>query len=896
MIVYSRLLVLLLLITLVSGCASGPPPAATSEAPGATPVPANPGDPTPFAAEQTPIVITFASYEYERARYEPVMAAFNTENPDIRVQFVSLDALMASEGSQPLSYDAWMRQIASAADTFPLFSTSSDLISKGYIRDLAPLIDADPAFAREDFVQGALQAAQDGTIASIPDTLRIPLLTYNKDLWDARGVATPAPDWTWDDLLQAATQLADKSGDQIRVYGLLDRDGGTSVLERELLNEGLDLSVAQEEPLQLDDQRIIAAMERVEALFEAGILFFPPRYPDGSFLHSNDYIPLIRDQRIGIWGAGMESAGPSETLPFATGIAPYPVDARGKSALNNSGFALSGGSLSPEAAWRWLSFLSRNGPPPESYGDPGVIPARRSIAERNGIWDAIEPETRSAIEAVLAQPVGDTFAERISARTRQPAFWNNLDNALNEVVGGTKDAAEALSDAQVAMEQQLAEQAGQPTATPDPRPIVVATPVPERVAAPGATQIRFGTIGFGPGDPRTIADSFNEQNTDLFVTVENIDFSSGPSNLADITAQYDCISWWGAPTTEELTATLDLQPLIDADPAFPRDDYAAGVLAPFLHDGKLSGLPLSLSFRMLAYNKEAFDAAGLDYPSEGWTLDDFMHIAQQLNSGSGENQRYGFAGADPTSLSFFLTNMGVSPIRPSGEAYLPDFTNPALIQAIESYLGFLQNASPHTRFGGYTRDGADDDAYMRIGNGEVGMWFTYDTAGFHGPTEPAFTTGLAPLPLGDDSLSTEDLFVRGLVISAQTQHPEACWRWIKHLSEQPALSESDFPVRISQLKTLGEDLISPKADVARAYSIVLERGAANEQPSWYVSELDFFWFFRAIDRAIQGKSLESELADAQLLTEQYQACIQGGEQPGTCATQVDPDYQGWNQP
>jgi hypothetical protein len=58
------------------------------------------------------------------------------------------------------------------------------------------------------------------------------------------------------------------------------------------------------------------------------------------------------------------------------------------------------------------------------------------------------------------------------------------------------------------------------------------------------------------------------------------------------------------------------------------------------------------------------------------------------------------------------------------------------------------------------------------------------------------------------------------------------------------------------------------------------------------SQIDYFWFFRAIDRALQGKYLERELIGAQTLTEQYLTCVRGGTPDRTCARQVDPDYRG----
>jgi hypothetical protein len=61
-------------------------------------------------------------------------------------------------------------------------------------------------------------------------------------------------------------------------------------------------------------------------------------------------------------------------------------------------------------------------------------------------------------------------------------------------------------------------------------------------------------------------------------------------------------------------------------------------------------------------------------------------------------------------------------------------------------------------------------------------------------------------------------------------------------------------------------------------------------------QIDYYWFFRAIDHALQGKNLERELANAQTLTEQYLACVRGGAKGSICATQVDPSYQGWRNP
>ena len=54
--------------------------------------------------------------------------------------------------------------------------------------------------------------------------------------------------------------------------------------------------------------------------------------------------------------------------------------------------------------------------------------------------------------------------------------------------------------------------------------------------------------------------------------------------------------------------------------------------------------------------------------------------------------------------------------------------------------------------------------------------------------------------------------------------------------------------------------------------------------------IDYYWLYRAIDQALQGKNLDQELSQAQALTESYIACVRAGGQGGPCIQQVDPNY------
>jgi len=58
-------------------------------------------------------------------------------------------------------------------------------------------------------------------------------------------------------------------------------------------------------------------------------------------------------------------------------------------------------------------------------------------------------------------------------------------------------------------------------------------------------------------------------------------------------------------------------------------------------DGNYYAVPFISSFWMLFYNKDLFDAAGVDYPANDLSMEDFDALARQMTSGSGSDKVYG---------------------------------------------------------------------------------------------------------------------------------------------------------------------------------------------------------------------------------------------------------------
>ncbi len=745
--------------------AAGPtaPPAATTALPAAT------------AASEELVTIGFGAQEFERQIYEPLIKTFNEQNPNIQVQFVALDEFTRPSEGQEFDPGRMMRQVVGAADTSSAFFVRPEEISSGLLRDLTPLIESDPDFNRDDYFPITLAAgSQEGGLYMLPHTMFIQLLSYNKALWAARGLPDPKPDWTWDDLLAAAEQLAQKRGDEVEVYGLLDWGGGFTLLLGELSKAGVSVFSTPSDQLRLDAPEVVAALERVAALAKSGAVYVRADSPGLGGISPDQFRTLITEQKAGMWQRDMLFGGPpSEKPAFEIGTAAYPqlpVPFFG----GTQGYIMSSGTQHPEEAWRWLSFLSKQEIKQPFEGPDAVsqLPARKSIAESSGFWSKLDEEGAAAVRATVERP---TVAQT------DVIFDNNLftllDQAVSAVVGGEQSAEQALREAQTALDQRIAQAQSTPSPTPNSAPVVVATPVAE-VVPEGATKIVFGAPGFEAEEIRRAARQFNQQNLGIFVEIKNIDPAGGSFSFSELAGPSDCFTWFGPPGQEEITSTLDLQPLFDADATLKIDDYPPALLARFQSGSGLHGLPYVVRLRVLTYNQTAFDDAGLAYPNAGWTMDDFVDAAQKLTSGDGKDKRYGYAsmGSDVQDLIFFLDRMEASPTKGSGDAVEPNFSDPKLLQAVRTYVDLLKNFSPHKQLNGYTNNASfGGDVFDLLNNGRVGMWFDFGDVFFFGPgapDAPTFTKAIAPPPLGGSPLSPDELDTRGLFISTKTQYAQ----------------------------------------------------------------------------------------------------------------------------
>lgn len=852
------------LIILITACAAPQVPAASERAAGAE------------GGNNAPVRIGFGASEFERAVYQPLIDAFNAANSDMQVQFVPLEPNFASGRSSAEVVQA----IAGQADTFSSLLVTNDVLSNGALTDLRPLIAADPSFDAADYQPGALAGAADGGVYLLPHTLNLQLLGYNREVWEAAGLSEPPDDWRWDDLLAAAEQLTRRTGAEVQTYGIDDGRDGMVILLGLLAEAGLGLNVDANGQVHLDLPEVAAAVERVADLIDRGVIY---QRPQNAGAVSFDAIGAhIREGRTALWLGGPallgEAFGAAEP-EFTVGTATLPTLPAGDLA-SRRGYVMSSGTANPELAWRWLAYLSRQTPGNGAlmvFGNGYDVPARESLALETGFWAEQPVDRAAALRAALDDLAGAPVAGG-------PLVYGNLLAALSAVRSGTPTAV-ALADAQANLDTQLLAQADAP---PEERP-VVQLPAAAPVAPAGAQTIRFGAFS-NLNELRALADAFNAQNNGVFVELEPPAFD-GEFSLRSMAERYDCLAWLTPPKRDDFAALTDLQPLFDADPSFAQSDYPAGLLAPLRDGPRLYGLPYAVDLRTLRYNIDAFSAAGLPAPSADWDLADLLEAAARLHDPEGNPPRYGYGveGIGINDLRGFLAWQGANLADSAGA---PQLTTPEVIAVAQQYIDLLRTYSPQTRIEGYGDGGFVGASGALIAQGQVGFWFSYGMSGgglvfsFGGGTTPAPEVGIAPPPAGSGGLSASDFAATSLLISAESADPAACWEWLKFLSAQTGGLGNSFPARTSVAES-AEFLAQARPGAAEVYTAY--RAALNAPaPPATEPQFDPFWFYQAVDRALQGADLERELAQAQDLSEQHYACVVGGEDTAACAQLIDP--------
>jgi multiple sugar transport system substrate-binding protein len=231
---------------------------------------------------------------------------------------------------------------------------------------------------------------------------------------------------------------------------------------------------------------------------------------------------------------------------------------------------------------------------------------------------------------------------------------------------------------------------------------------------------------------------------------------------------------------------LDLQPFLDASTDLDLKSVPENILNIYKHNGQLLGIPFASGASYLFYNKNAFDAAGVPYPTtdwtdKNWTWDAWVEMGKKLTKNYGTpDAMYGASdGMWPCNSTHWLFEADLFP----QEAYDTGFftKSPAdSAQSIATYqamndLIYKHQVSPTPSLGDAMSQVGDPFKTGRIAmilNGVWGFWTYSDITDFE--------VGAAALPTGSGTAKPV-IFTDPWMIARGSKHPQEAWKFVKML-------------------------------------------------------------------------------------------------------------------
>jgi len=272
-------------------------------------------------------------------------------------------------------------------------------------------------------------------------------------------------------------------------------------------------------------------------------------------------------------------------------------------------------------------------------------------------------------------------------------------------------------------------------------------------------------------DLDAIVEAFEAENLTITIEVQTAAYDDYFTSLQTQ------IAGGSAPDTFELNyenfvtyarsgALLDIGEYV-ADP----DRYYALALEGFSDDGVQYGLPMTFSDVVLIYNKDLFDAAGLDYPTADWTWEDEQAAAEALTDA--ETGVFG----DFQPISFFefykaLQQAGGTFFDEDGQAMFNSAEGLAAAEWLTSKPGTVMPTLADI-------GGTPDFDTSLFQSGQLAMWHN-GIWQFTGLNESGVNYDIVVEPGSVQSANA--VFMNGAVVSEATDHPAEAAAWISFLA------------------------------------------------------------------------------------------------------------------
>jgi multiple sugar transport system substrate-binding protein len=208
------------------------------------------------------------------------------------------------------------------------------------------------------------------------------------------------------------------------------------------------------------------------------------------------------------------------------------------------------------------------------------------------------------------------------------------------------------------------------------------------------------------------------------------------------------------------------------------DDHYPSLLEAFTYDGTLYCPPKDFSIMALQYNKDLFDAAGLDYPTPEWTWDDLYTAAEALSGENAEGQTV-LGLVTPPNFERWLPFL----YQAGGAVLNDDWSEVSLDsdearEALEFYVGMVTDGIAGTPSMVDAGWGGEAFGQGRVAMAMEGNWvITYLLDQF-----PDLNWGVTALPMHPDGGQATMVFTVCYGVATDNDNPDESWKLVNFLT------------------------------------------------------------------------------------------------------------------
>ena len=219
---------------------------------------------------------------------------------------------------------------------------------------------------------------------------------------------------------------------------------------------------------------------------------------------------------------------------------------------------------------------------------------------------------------------------------------------------------------------------------------------------------------------------------------------------------------------------IDIHDIVTADEEFNVDGMWEESVRLYRVNGRIHALPYDHGPIILGYNKDMFDAAGMDYPGEDWTMEDFAEAARALTDpDAGVWGWDGRLDLGNGGSGFFLGAWGGATMNDDESAMIID--TPEAREALDFWYNLTHNENVGA-------SGAEMEAFpnqqpFRFGVAAMGHIATWSTPSMR--AQANFEWDVAPTPMGADGTRKTGAFGSGYGITPTSDKPDVAWRYLR---------------------------------------------------------------------------------------------------------------------